>query len=271
MPVKYTDEFLNEAYKYMYDNNLGISAVARHFNVDRDTLSLRLKQRRGEIISRKNGKLNVDSNYFEKINTEHKAYWLGFLIADGYVSDHGLELCLGECDKDHVEKFKTDIKSEHKISLKRTKLNDKIFNAYRLHIQDEKLTYDLHQLGLNKDKSNTAQIPFDDIPKEYMNHFIRGLFDGDGCVSRANKTGYCITICTTISEQIIHDITLLVKEELNIDVKYHISKNRNPIDIRIFKEDDVWKFYSWLYENSTVYLKRKYDKFADLRQKHEKS
>ena len=69
----------------------------------------------------------------------------------------------------------------------------------------------------------------------------------------------------------INDITICLKKYLNIDVKYGINKDSNPVDINIYKQEDMWKFYNWLYKDATIYLQRKYDKFAVLRQKHEKS
>lgn len=272
--VKYTDEFLEEVYKYMIDNETGITALARHFGVDRHCLRDKLIEKYGYVISRKDGKLEVDSNYFNIINTEHKAYWLGFLTADGYLSkQRGLELCLAETDKEHIKKFKSDLKSKHKISSKKIELNEKIFNAYRITIKDNQIYNDLTDLGFNNHKSDSAFIPFDKISNSLMPHYIRGLMDGDGCIYKNNnKTPGCnVVICTTISCQMIDDITQYIKKELNIDVKYQHSKNRNTIDICIYKQDDVKKFYDWIYKDATVYLDRKYDKFAVLRQDCEKS
>ena len=110
--VKYTDKFLEEVYKYMIDNKVGITELARHFDVDRRYLKNKLIKKYGYVISRKDGKLNVNSEFFSEINTEEKAYWLGFLTADGYLSREGrLQLCLAEIDKSHIEKYKNDIES----------------------------------------------------------------------------------------------------------------------------------------------------------------
>ena len=273
MPQKYEEDFLEEVYKYIEENNKTITETARYFNVDRHTLSRRLKDKYGDdIIKNINNKKEVDSNYFEKIDTEKKAYWLGFLTADGYISsnDNTIELCLKAEDKKHIEKFKKDLKSNHKISKKTSKLNNKMFDAYKISIKDIKLNNDLHFLGLNNKKSNNAYIPFRFIPNELMPHYIRGLFDGDGSLYKLNQGKQIgITICTTISEYMIEDITKYIKNELNIDVKYNNS--RNVTDIRIYKTSDVNKFYNWLYKDANIYLKRKYDKFAALGQGYKKS
>ena len=272
MVSKYTDEFLKEVYEYMIENQLGISALARHFGVDRHTLRDKLLNKYGYVISRKDGKLAVDSDFFAEINTEEKAYWLGFLTADGYLSANGyLELCLAEIDKEHIKKFKKSIGSQHKISEKKSVIDDKEFTSYRLSIKDQKISSDLRALGLDNDKSHTAYIPLDKIPNDMLPHYIRGLMDGDGCVYKTNTSKCCVTICTTVSELMIEDITNIIKEKLDITVKYQQSKNRNPIDICIYKHKDVKKFYEWLYKDATIYLDRKYDKFAVLRQDCEES
>ena len=273
MPQKYKEEFLEEAYRYMKSNNKSMTETARYFNVDRHTLSRRLKDKYGDnIIMNINNKKEVDSNYFEIIDTEHKAYWLGFLTADGYISstNNYIELSLKEEDKEHIENFKQDLNSNHAISKKTSILNNKTFNAYKISIRDIKLNSDLHFLGLNNKKSHNAYIPFRFIPNKLIRHYIRGLFDGDGSVYSLNHGKQIgITICTTISKYIIEDVTKCIKENLDINVKYH--KSRNVTDINIYKTLDVNKFYDWIYNDATIYLKRKYNKFAALGQGYEKS
>lgn len=67
----------------------------------------------------------------------------------------------------------------------------------------------------------------------------------------------------------VDDITQYIKNELDIEVKY--NTNETFLDIILRKQDDIYAFQEWLYKNATVYLKRKYDKFAVLRQDCEKS
>lgn len=269
MPKKYTDEFLEEVYKYMQDTNLGVSAVAKHFNVDRGTLSARLKEKYDNVISRKDGKLDIDSTFFNIIDTEHKAYWLGFLTADGYVSSKrtAVELCLAEIDKHHIELFKEDIKSSHKIIKKKTLLNNKEFISYRLTFRDKEMNSALQSLGLNNDKSYNSYIPFESIPSDLMQHYIRGLMDGDGCISYMNNNRIKVCICTTASLRMANDIIFYFKKELNIDIKTY-TDNNSIHDLCIYKQEDVQKFYNWLYKDSTIYLERKYSKFAVLEERH---
>lgn len=274
MSKRYTDEFLEEVYNYMQKTGKGICAVARHFDVCQSTLSKRLKEKYDDTIIRKNGKLKVDSNYFKVIDNEHKAYWLGFLTADGYLcpQKNRLDLRLAEVDKKHIELFKEDIKSEHKISPSQSELYGKKFISYGITIQDKEISNDLVKLGFTSDKSHDANIPFNKIPKDLLRHYIRGLMDGDGSVMKINKgRGVGAVICTTVSCQLIDDITRCIKDEININVKYRISKVKNPIDICIYKQEEADKFFDWIYKDSTIYLDRKYEKYAVLRQGCKKS
>lgn len=63
-------------------------------------------------------RLNLDIDYFREINTPEKAYWLGFICADGYINKLNNKLSICTKDLEILEKFRVDTKSEHKISKK---------------------------------------------------------------------------------------------------------------------------------------------------------
>lgn len=89
--------------------------------------------------------------------------------------------------------------------------------------------------------------------------------------SHRNDSGLLgVIICTTASESMVNDITTLIKQELNIDVKY-INDSHNIVDVCLYKQEDIKTFYNWIYDNSSIYLQRKYDKFAVLRTSHKDS
>ena len=62
----------------------------------------------------------VNNHYFDIIDNEHKAYWLGFLYADGCISSNRptINFTLNDKDINHIKAFKQDIESEHKISVR---------------------------------------------------------------------------------------------------------------------------------------------------------
>lgn len=51
--------------------------------------------------------IEYNRHIFDEINSSEKAYWLGFIIADGYLNEdkNMLRIKLGSIDKHHLEKF----------------------------------------------------------------------------------------------------------------------------------------------------------------------
>jgi len=132
-------------------------------------------------------KHNFNEDFFENITTEKQAYWLGFICADGYINARGntVGITLDIKDEGHLIKFLKDLDS-NQLSLKYDKES---FNKnYRetdkalLRLYSRKMHSDLMKLGLTNKKSTDLKPLNLDLPEELINHFIRGYFDGDGCV-----------------------------------------------------------------------------------------
>ena len=104
---------------------------------------------------------------------------MGFLYADGYVnSEKGVELTLKADDLEHIESFKKFLNSNHNIEFRKN------VNAYRINIYSKKMANDLINLGCFQNKSLKLKFPTNQqVPKELISHFMRGYFDGDGCIS----------------------------------------------------------------------------------------
>lgn len=126
----------------------------------------------------RNSKRPFKNRYiFDKIDTEEKAYWLGFLYADGSVGskEDKIELSLAACDYNHIQKFKDFIGLDNKISYRKKQ------NAYRYSFRDKTFKEVLIKQGCVPKKSLILTFPtIDQVPVELIRHFIRGYFDGDG-------------------------------------------------------------------------------------------
>ena len=268
MPAKYTEEILQQAYDLIVNKGYSANKASKELGIDNGTMRKRLKEKYGQIFL-PDGKKQIDSMFFNKIDTEEKAYWLGFLTADGYVKDNSIELALAEKDKKHVENFKIAIKSQHTISKKTSKMNNKTFYAYRINIKDKQMANDLRSYGLTNNKSYDAHIPSEKIPSNLFRHYIRGLFDGDGSIYKG-VNGINISIVTG-SKQMNEDLFNAIKKHLDIEMS--IRTTRNLFELRLFSKKNVYKFLSWIYDNNAICLERKYNKFknADLGQKSQKS
>jgi len=119
----------------------------------------------------------LNRSYFDEVDTTEKAYWLGFLYGDGYVSltdDHAsCVLHLKESDKSHIQKFIDAIDSGHKLQQPK--------DGYRVKIGNKEFVESLVELGCDRDKTTSEALP-PLIGEELRVAFTRGLFDADGTV-----------------------------------------------------------------------------------------
>ena len=244
--------------KYFIDNKeLSITELAKEINIDRHTLT--------EILKRNNSyedryKRNVDIDFFEKIDTEEKAYWFGFISADGHIGKNrnSIKITLALKDKKHVEKFKKSIKSEHSIVIRKHEAFNNVFEAAEIVINNKKIHSDLYNLGLRNLKVNHL-LP-KDVPDELMHHYLRGLYDGDGWFtltprSREIGIGMNRPILEFFDKQIVKFLKIKSRP-----VKEYKSISR----YRVAHKDDIKKILDWFYENATVYLDRKYEKYKEF-------
>ncbi len=134
-------------------------------------------------------KYKINESFFEKWSP-NMAYVLGYIYADGSLDDspymRGKYIQIASIDKDSIERIKNFLNSEHKITEKKSNfIGSKI--CFVLRIGSHKIYNDLFKLGLYPNKSLTVNFP--KVPQKYLGHFIRGYFDGDGCVHFARIKG----------------------------------------------------------------------------------
>lgn len=221
-----------------------------------------------ELYKSKYGKYYVNPNYFEKIDNEWKAYWLGFLYADGCVikkrsngkNENVVSLALSSVDKIHVEKFQRSIQSTHPIATKPTNYKDTM--SVKISVINKNLVDDLCKLGCVPNKSLILKFPTDDIvPKNLIRHFIRGYFDGDGCISinlekrfaRVNMMGTRDFLETIVD--ILHNECGWRKTPICQ------KKGNSAFYIQSGYIRGIENFYKYLYRDSNIYLDRKLKKF----------
>lgn len=124
----------------------------------------------------------IDHHFFDVIDTEEKAYWLGFITADGCVSrGHYLTINLAVADTGHLEKLGAALSSDYPIRPSGSgKPSAGIVRWYASSVQ---LVQALGALGITPRKSATAA-PWDG-PADLMAHYWRGMVDGDGGMGRS--------------------------------------------------------------------------------------
>lgn len=201
---------------------------------------------------------SLDLNFFKKIDSHEKAYWLGVIVSDGTIQKDGYKVSLTSKNIDLIRKFKKAIKSSHKITPinsfdKRTK---KTYSRFIIQIGSKDLVSDIIKLGITNKKSYTCEFP--KIEEKYYLSFLRGLFDGDGSLTVKSKENYRMSF--TATREIINFIQIFLKEKHNIEPHpiYVTSTNMNVCRTHYFS--DTKKILSLLYENSNKNsrLNRKY-------------
>lgn len=209
--------------------------------------------------------LNID--YFKQINSPEKAYWLGFIVADGCLNKtkHKLSFCVK--DPDILFKFQKAIGAgspvRHRFVL--DKRTNKMHEQYSLQINSKQFCQHVKNLGINENKSFNFTFPT--IDEEYYSHFIRGLYDGDGsiCIKTSVKKkqiSYKINMISTLEGVLF--IKNYFEKHFNWKVQQIFSKTNQGIHY-LSMQKNAEKFLQWIYKDSTeeTRLNRKYSKYAE--------
>lgn len=261
--LKYMNN-LREAILYFINNEVSATKTARMFHITPTEFCLKLKFF-GIQAENKNNRTKFNSTVFDSIDTEEKAYWLGFIFADGAISSHKsgskkrfeFELCSGEEDRGHLVKFNAFMEHE-KLNIKEGKinLNGKEYRRFRWIVGNRHLWETLNSLGCVPNKSLILKFPC--IPDSLKRHFIRGYFDGDGSVGIYNGKVQCSCIGTI-------DMLNNILKEFNWDLKYHHDKRHSQYTYSFQLTSDKAKaFLHYIYDDCTIYLDRKYNIFKCL-------
>ena len=200
-----------------------------------------------------------DKDIFKKIDSEEKAYWLGFLEADGCLhSGNGnfrIELGLKAEDYYHLEKYKKFIGKDNKIAYR-----DKT-KSYRYCFRDKTVHGDLIALGCTPTKSLSLVFPNkEQVPDELLLPFLRGYFDGDGSFWFKNKLGMNILSSKMFLEGLKKRCPLLK----NISIyPIHYDRSDKGQRIQTGNQEIINQFLYDIYHNATIYLDRKYHKYLN--------
>lgn len=212
-------------------------------------------------------KYNINQTFFDDIVSEDRAYFLGLLYADGSndCKNNRVLLKLQEQDKPHLEKLSSLIYENRPLRqtqvLYKYKGKEILKKSFCIVIDSKHISNRLSDLGCGQDKSFKIRFP-DYLNPELCRHFIRGYFDGDGCVSYGDKYRK-VSFCGNF-EFLSSLKNYLLKE---IKVKGYLSKlnkNSNVYQLQYATFDSFLKLKNYFYEASSLYLERKFNKFINF-------
>lgn len=242
------DEIDKIAYE-RYMNGESLSSISKDLGVKRHSLSKRLQQKYN-IDIRMCNKNEIDEEFFYKESAD-KYYWLGYIFADGSVSENSFEIASKDCDI--ISKLMNSLGLKKSVEEKIIK--GKVY--YRYFTRNKALIESLIKCGIiNRKSFIETELP--DVPKKYTSHFLRGLIDGDGCFGQyGTKSMISITV-GHCNEKLALSIRDLILEETGVEFK--VYKMKSSYEVRLNKKQDCKKIINYLYKDATLYLDRKYNK-----------
>ena len=256
----YISEKEKEPVLYFLNNeSVTVADITRKFNTKSDTLKRRMEVMGYSYERRYDRKFN--RNAFDEINTEEDAYWLGFILADGYLNeDRGfLKIKLGIKDEKHLNKFVDYMQEENKDIVKYetggayTKDN----LCVSVEFNSSTIVNNLKKWGIFQGKSGKED-PIEFKDKNLKKAYIRGMIDGDGHI----ENGYIKYVGS-------YESCLYIKNYISKfynykkECKYIYPKGAiYSFDLR---NKTVNEFLKDTYNNSKIYLDRKYKVVQDIK------
>lgn len=236
------------------------------YNICESTLLNILKNNGIKVGDRNGRKYYFNEKYFDIINDEHKAYWLGFIYADGShnCKRYSLNICLKKEDDYILKEFYKDINCNREIAYVTNKQYNREY-AYA-YVQHPHMSKTLIEKGVPPDKSFKITFPSDDIvPQIYKKDFIRGYFDGDGGISIPNNFSK-VSIKFVGNYNFINQLNQYLIDNVPCYLGSSFYKVKNS-DIYVISKGGRYKvesFLNWLYKDSSIHLMRKYNKYIQL-------
>lgn len=244
------------------NKNLSAKEVGKRVGLSEQTVLRYLKSKNLTRATGKTYKYTCNEAFFDIIDTEEKAYWLGVIFADGNVSTNSSgtgQLFISSIDKDWLLKFLEALNSTSPLYREFHKKYQK--EIWKVHITSQKIFDSLNKLGVIPNKSLVIEFP--NLREDLIPHFIRGYFDGDGCITICKylpgkddvtlRSGICSGSKKFIEKLLTH---LPIKRKT-------ISERKNLFQFMLSVNDSI-KFAQYMYKDSTIFLQRKYDKFNDF-------
>jgi len=214
--------------------------------------------KRKKLSARPNRKYNIDETFFDKMDTEAKAYWLGFITADGNIRKGKLTIKLKAGDKNHLKKFRADIKSEHPIREQEQNVFGGTYRLARIEPSSKHLTTALRNLGVMECKSLIVK-PCKQVPDNLLNHYWRGVFDGDGCITYCKRDNLSYPVYRVVlygNKYMIDGFDSYLKKS-GIDTSACPFLSGQIYSINYGGNNQAKRILKLLYEDSTVFLTRK--------------
>ncbi len=220
-----------------------------------------------------NRKHTVNAQYFSQIDTPDKAYWLGFLWADGSISKtaarcsgpNRLRLAQKAAEREHLQLFLDTIEASYPI-VEIHHASGAIVCQVDINSRPLCMALEQHGYGLKADRTDIPS-----MPKDLLRHFVRGYFDGDGCLSLYEQVVKKWTIhrqewSITGSPALIEKIQALLNQETMVSQRVQLKTYRRTdkaVSLRYGRKSDIEALFEYLYQDAQLFLPSKHNKFVE--------
>lgn len=254
----------NEIISCYLSEPISIVEISNKFGLSTPTMSKILKRNNIDLYARYEYiDKYVNSTFFSQIDSEYKAYFLGLLIADGCIynntSSKKLIIQLKQSDRYILEYLKYLLNTGSSLVV------DPRDNSSSLAVTNTKICEDLIALGFDERGKPYRYINFNLIDPNLHRHIIRGIFDGDGCVTIRNinqKNLRCIVgFCGYY--HLLADIKIILETDIG-PTNNAINKENNIFSLKYYAIDNLISIYNYLYLNSSVCMLRKKNKMEEF-------
>lgn len=273
MPTKISQEIENKVLD-MSKNDITPVNTSKLLSISRKSIYNILKRNGIKFdFTKKRRKYNIDDNYFSLIDSDEKAYFLGWIYTDGCIRKDSKKVILSIQEKDVDILYKMarlispDLQLRYSISEKEDSNRQ---NQYRLILCRSKIYDDLIKLGVYPNKSETLRFPSKtQVENCYMNSFLRGCMDGDGNIYiNNNHRSICFSCRLTCSKSFANSLKDFLKlKNIRVCISKKVNTNK-VVDVIPSGNLEVLKFLYLIYNNANLYLNRKYDKFIEILNKY---
>lgn len=265
--IKKMDIPKEKLYELYYEQKLSLQKIGELYGKPREYIHRRMIKYGFKTRSRPEAWKHRGTDDVYEINedffhnwSKEMAYILGFILTDGNISDDNNQVGITIKDVELLEKIRAKLKSNHPIKYL------KAYGTYQFGFAREKMVERLRELGITSNKS--LKVKFPDVPDQFLSHFIRGVFDGDGSVFfeprskksplRVNFTSGSKEFITTL-EGILRSLAGLSKRTI-----YELHRINTSYYIR-YPHKDCLKFFDYIYAGAdeSMWLERKRQKFLE--------
>lgn len=259
---KYTDVLTKELLEQKYKDLKTIEAISENMEISIDTISKYLKLFNINYSKHYQRQFNVNDDFF-KNDTPENQYVAGFIAADGCILNKSItKIGLQLRDKCHLEMINNLMDSTFPIKIYKYSKLPKNGNTHycQLSISSQEIVNDLLKWNIGPRKSLKYEMPNWLLTSPNINHFIRGYFDGDGCISRTKSKSRKVwqkTASIIATKNFCNQIN-----DLGILNKVKLIKHYNMFVIPWSGNNNIRKLGEFLYKDcNNIFLKRKFDRF----------